>query len=106
MDSARRAVEDEPAEPVPMALRNAPTKLMREQGYGQGYVYAHDSPDGVGGIECLPTSLRGARFYLPKDRGFEGQLARRLASFRSLQERARETASPIREREKPRSQDS
>jgi len=86
---ARRAVEEKPAEPVPMVLRNAPTKLMEQQGYGRGYVYSHATDLGVGGIDCLPDSLQGTEFYLPRDRGFEKQLARRLARFRALREQVR-----------------
>jgi putative ATPase len=86
---ARRAVEERPAEGVPMALRNAPTRLMREIGYGKGYVYAHDTEEGVGGLDCLPEALQGSQFYLPRDRGYERQLTRRLQRFRALREQAR-----------------
>jgi len=89
LGKARRAVEEKPAEPVPMALRNAPTKLMEQQGYGSGYVYSHTTPEGVGGIDCLPDSLQGSQFYVPSDRGFEKQLARRLTRFRVLQEQVK-----------------
>jgi len=91
LGKARRAVEEKPAEPVPLPLRNAPTKLMEQQGYGSGYVYSHATPEGVGGIDCLPESLRGSQFYRPGDRGFEKQLARRLARYRVLREQARKT---------------
>ena len=86
---ARQAVEQQPAEPVPMALRNAPTRLMKDAGYGRGYVYAHSTAEGLGGIDCLPESLQGTHFYLPADRGFERQLARRLQRFRALREQVR-----------------
>jgi putative ATPase len=86
---ARRAVEEKPAEPVPMALRNAPTRLMEQQGYGRGYVYSHATTEGVGGIDCLPDVLQGTELYRPRDRGFEKQLARRLTRFRALQEQVR-----------------
>ncbi len=86
---ARRAVEEKPAEPVPMALRNAPTRLMEQQGYGRGYVYSHATTEGVGGIDCLPDALQGTELYRPRDRGFEKQLARRLTRFRALQEQVR-----------------
>jgi putative ATPase len=88
--SARRTVEERPADPVPMAIRNAPTRLMDELGYGAGYVYAHDVPEGVGGIDCLPETLAGSRFYEPTARGFEQELAERLERFRALRERVRE----------------
>jgi putative ATPase len=86
---ARRTVEERPADPVPMAIRNAPTRLMKDTGYGAGYVYAHDTEEGVGGIDCLPDSLRDTRFYRPAGRGFERELGERLAAFRGLQEKVR-----------------
>jgi hypothetical protein len=68
---------------------------MREVGYGQGYRYAHAEPEGVGGIECLPESLKGRRYYRPRASGEEADLARRLEAV--LQKRrekwAREEAS-------------
>jgi len=86
---ARRTVEERPADPVPKALRNAPTRLMKEEGYGRGYVHAHDTEEGVGGIDCLPEALRGTRFYQPRGDGFEGEISRRLERFRELRETAR-----------------
>jgi len=82
--AARKTVQERPADPVPKALRNAPTRLMRDEGYGAGYVYAHDTQEGVGGLECLPESLSGSRFYEPKGEGFEQELAQRLERFRQL----------------------
>ena len=89
LGAARAAVEERPAEPVPMALRNAPTSLMKQVGYGEGHVYAHGTVEGVGGMGCLPESLRGTRFYEPRDSGFERELASRLAKFSELRARAR-----------------
>ncbi len=66
------------AEPVPLHLRNAPTRLMQEHGYGKGYAYAHDEPDGVAAMTCLPPALAGRRYYQPAGRGFEEEIARRL----------------------------
>jgi len=83
----RKTVEERPAEPVPMALRNAPTALMKDAGYGKGYVYAPSEPEGVGGIECLPESLVGERFYLPRGEGLEEELKTRLENFRALRAR-------------------
>ena len=60
---ARADVEGLPAEPVPLHLRNAPTALMREQGFGQGYRYAHDDPAAVREMECLPPGLAGRRYF-------------------------------------------
>ncbi len=74
-------------DPVPMEIRNAPTGLMKAEGYGEGYQYAHDAPDGVTTLECLPERLRGRRFYRPTGRGLEGELAQRIEAW--LQERSR-----------------
>ena len=86
---ARRTVEERPADPVPKVIRNAPTSLMKDQGYGSGYVYAHHVEEGVGGIDCLPEALRGERFYEPKERGFEAELKERLTRFRALREQVK-----------------
>jgi len=75
---AKTDVAEKPAEPVPAVIRNAVTRLMQEVGYGRGYRYAHAEPEGVGGIECLPESLKGRRYYRPRASGEEADLARRL----------------------------
>ncbi len=67
------AVERTRNEPVPLHLRNAPTGLMKNLGYGKGYKYAHDEEAGVADMTCLPDSLQGCRFYYPTGRGFEGK---------------------------------
>jgi putative ATPase len=68
---------------VPLHLRNAPTKLMKELEYGKGYRYAHDEPDGTAtGMECLPPAHTGRRFYEPTERGFEAEVRRRLREWR------------------------
>jgi putative ATPase len=84
--AARRTVEERPADPVPLAIRNAPTRLMKNVGYGAGYVYAPHTEEGVGGLDCLPESLQGTRFYEPKGDGFEAKLKARLENFRALRE--------------------
>ena len=71
----------EAAEPVPLHLRNAPTSLMKTLDYGKGYRYAHDEPDAVAGMECLPPSLRGRVYYQPTERGFEKEIKRRLEGW-------------------------
>jgi putative ATPase len=73
---AAEAAMREVAEPVPLHLRNAPTGLMKALDYGKGYRYAHDEPEGVADMECLPPAHRGRRFYRPTNRGREGQLTR------------------------------
>ncbi len=84
--AARRTVEERPADPVPLAIRNAPTRLMKEIGYGTGYVYAPHTEEGVGGLDCLPESLQGTRFYEPKGEGFEAKLRARLEQLRALRD--------------------
>ncbi len=81
-DEARDDVRQRPAEPVPLHLRNAPTGLMRNIGYGKGYRYAHDAPDARVEQEHLPEALRGRTYYRPTDRGLEAELGRRLAEWK------------------------
>ena len=85
--AARKAIRAGASDPVPMAIRNAPTRLMKQEGYGRGYRYAHDEPGGVADLDCLPERLQGMRFYEPTDRGMEKQLAERLAVLRDRKSR-------------------
>jgi putative ATPase len=87
--AVRKAIEESPAEPVPLEIRNAPTRLMGDLGYGRGYVYAPDTDEGVGGLECLPNALRGTRFYEPKGEGFESELRARLERFQAARAAAK-----------------
>ena len=89
-NAARRVVAERPADPVPKALRNAPTRLMKEVGYGDGYVYAHDTDDGVGGLDCLPEALQGTRFYHPTERGVEQRFRERLVRLEELRQKQRQ----------------
>jgi putative ATPase len=82
LDAVRDDVRQRPAEPVPLHLRNAPTGLMKDLGYGQGYQYAHDAPQARVDQEHLPPALRGREYYRPTDRGLEAEVARRLAEWR------------------------
>jgi len=82
-ESAQRDV----ASPVPLHLRNAPTKLMKQLDYGKGYRYAHDDPDAVASMDCLPEDLQGHTFYRPTDRGFEKEIKRRLDGWKELKRR-------------------
>jgi putative ATPase len=66
------------AQPVPLHLRNAPTKLMKDLEYGKGYRYAHDEAAGVADMTCLPAALEGRQYYQPTERGFEKEIRRRL----------------------------
>jgi putative ATPase len=86
------AAEDahrERADPVPLHLRNAPTSLMKSLDYGKDYEYAHNDREGVTGMECLPESLAGRRYYEPTDRGFERELKRRLEGWADIKRRRR-----------------
>ena len=78
IDAALAEVRTSGALPVPLSIRNAPTKLMKELGYGKGYQYAHDYEDGYSGQECLPEKLVGRHFYEPKGRGYEKNIIERM----------------------------
>lgn len=71
-------VKDMPAEPVPLQIRNAPTKLMQELHYGEGYQYAHDTEEKLTRMQCLPDSLAGRRYYEPTTQGQEARVKERL----------------------------
>ncbi len=86
-DAARAAARETPAAGVPLHLRNAPTPLLRELGYGAGYRYAHDAPEGYVPQAYLPDELSGRVFYEPGAMGFERKVAERLAWWASLLER-------------------
>jgi putative ATPase len=79
---AAEAASTDVAEPVPLHLRNAPTGLMKALDYGKGYKYAHDEPEGVSAMECLPPAHKGRQFYKPTERGFEGEMRKRLEELR------------------------
>ncbi len=79
---ATRDVGDKPAEPVPLHIRNAPTRLLADLGYGKGYQYAHDAPEALVDQEHLPEALKGRTYYHPTDRGLEAEIAQRLARWR------------------------
>ena len=80
---AADAAQTDIAEPVPLHLRNAPTKLMKSLDYGKGYQYAHNEAEGVApDMECLPPAHRGRQFYKPTDRGAEREISERLARRR------------------------
>ena len=70
------------AEPVPLVIRNAPTRLMRELDYGKGYVYAHDTEDKLSSMQCLPDSLKDRVYYSPTEEGVEGRFKARLAEIK------------------------
>ncbi|HLF10831.1 MAG TPA: replication-associated recombination protein A, partial [Gammaproteobacteria bacterium] len=85
---AQRAAREYPAEPVPLHIRNAPTGLMKDLGYGRGYRYDHAEGGHAAGQEYLPDALRGAKWYEPTDTGFEKTLAERLAWWAKIKSQA------------------
>jgi putative ATPase len=82
--AAARDAREQGTLPVPLSIRNAPTRLMRELGYGKGYVYDHDTDDGVSGQPCLPDELEGRRYYEPGRFGFEKEIRRRMEYWEQL----------------------
>jgi putative ATPase len=86
-NEAMRLARESPAEPVPLHIRNAPTKLMKELGYGDGYQYAHAVPEAYIPQEYLPERLRGRQLYEPGPFGFERDIAKRLAWWQELREK-------------------
>jgi putative ATPase len=93
LNRVMEAVEKRVAEPVPFHLRNAPTGAMKQWGYGAGYQHAHKLEDALPGMECLPESLVGTRFYEPTNRGLEQRIAERLEEIRS-RKKAKADAPP------------
>lgn len=89
-NQARRDVRSQPSYPVPNHLRNAPTKMMKDMGYGQAYRYAHDEPEAyAAGENYFPEAMKQRpRYYEPVTRGFEIKIAERLAYLRSLDKKA------------------
>ena len=77
-EDAKKDIHDKPAEPVPLQIRNAPTRLMKEADYGKGYQYAHDTAEKLTRMVCLPDSLRDRRYYLPTEQGREVRIKERL----------------------------
>jgi putative ATPase len=67
-----------------MHLRNAPTRMMKEAGFGKGYQYAHDFEGGVVAQQNLPENIAGSRYYEPTDRGFEAELTKRIERIRAI----------------------
>ena len=90
MGALTEDVQNSMAEPVPLHLRNAPTRAMKAWGYGAGYQHAHDFDDAVPGMECLPPSLAGKRYYEPAGRGMEKRIAERLEEIRQAKQAKKE----------------
>ena len=81
--TARQDALKQLSEPVPMNIRNGVTQLMRNEGYGAGYQYAHDFPDKLTDMQCLPDSLQGREYYVPTDQGTEAKYAERLRQIKA-----------------------
>ena len=84
--SVKKDVEETRHQPVPLHLRNAPTKLMKELDYGKGYQYAHDFENGLTDMQCLPDNLLGRVYYKPTQSGQEKSISRRLEEIRNIKE--------------------
>jgi putative ATPase len=94
LNAAMEAARETPAEPVPMHIRNAPTRLMKELGYHEGYQYAHGVPEAYIPQEYLPERLRGTEFYEPGPFGFEKDIAKRLSWWKQRAAEMAETQRP------------
>ncbi len=92
LNKANATIETTAAPPVPLHLRNAPTRLMKEMGYSKGYKHAHKEEDAVTDMACLPDTLNGVRFYEPSDRGWEQKLRERLQWLEKRRDNAAQTA--------------
>jgi putative ATPase len=82
----KQEVEQSRQEPVPLHLRNAPTKLMKQLDYGKGYQYAHDEEGKVADMDCLPDALKGRSYYQPTQEGREKLLGQRMEQIRRIKE--------------------
>ena len=81
-ETAKRDAIKELAEPVPLVIRNAPTKLMKELNYGKGYQYAHDTEEKLTNMQCLPDSLAGKEYYHPTEQGLEAKYRAKLQQIK------------------------
>lgn len=93
LNKARQTVATSPNFPVPMQIRNAPTRAMKEWGYGAEYQHAHQFVDAINTMECLPDALRGTEFYHPTERGVEKRISERLAEIRARRKADRDANS-------------
>ena len=89
--AARQDALAQLAEPVPLVIRNAPTKLMKDLNYGKGYQYAHDTKEKITAMQCLPDSLADREYYQPTDQGLEARFKERLAQIKEWKCKHRET---------------
>ena len=87
---ARHDAKESIAEPVPMQIRNAPTKLMKELGYGDGYKYAHDYEEKMTAMQCLPDSLKDREYYTPTEQGLESKYKAKLEQIKTWKKEHRQ----------------
>lgn len=98
LNAARALVRERPAEAVPMHLRNAPTRAMKQWGYGAGYEHAHQNESALTAMECLPDAFAGTRFYEPSSRGVEARIRERLDEIRKWVAQQREARGSAEEK--------
>jgi putative ATPase len=84
MQSVQSAIEHAPSLEVPNHLRNAPVKGMAQQGYGKGYIYPHDEPEGIAQANYFPVGMQHQQFYQPGSRGFEADILARIEHAKSI----------------------
>ena len=82
-EKAKKDALTRTAEPVPLSIRNAPTKLMKELGYGKGYRLAHYEENKIADLQCLPDSLQGTEYYVPTSEGVEARIKTRLEQIKA-----------------------
>ena len=85
-EACKKDAQDTLAQPVPLVIRNAPTGLMKELDYGKGYQYAHDCPEKMARMQCLPDNLKDRRYYYPTEEGREKELKAKLDKVRAWRE--------------------
>ena len=93
--AALRSTQETPSAPVPLHIRNVPTDLMKELGYGKGYRYEPDEPEGIAAQEYLPDEVVGQNFYQPGSAGLEESIKDRLDRWKARKEEARRRDSDI-----------
>jgi putative ATPase len=84
---AARDAQETMAEPVPLVIRNAPTRLMKDLGYGKGYMYAHDYEDKITDLKCLPENLQGREYYRPTEQGRETRVKEWMEKLEELRKK-------------------
>ena len=88
--AAKKAAKENASLTPPAHILNAPTKMMKELGYGKGYIYDHDTPEGFSGQNYFPEAMGRKKFYKPVERGFEREIARRLAYWENLRNKKKQ----------------